>query len=38
MSGQLSLFNLELDTPVVSEHAPEVVIALEETEQPKTQM
>ncbi len=34
MSGQLSLFNLELDTPVVSEPAPEVVIALEETEQP----
>ena len=34
MSGQLSLFNLELDTPVVSEPAPEVVIALEETEKP----
>src|SRR6266498_1301443 len=34
MSGQLSLFSMDLDTPVVSEPAPEVVIALEEPEQP----
>ena len=34
MSGQLSLFSMDLDTPVASESAPEVVIAPEETEQP----
>ena len=28
MSDQLSLFTMDLDTPVVSEPAPEVVIAL----------
>jgi hypothetical protein len=34
MSGQISLFSIDLDTPVANEPAPEVVIALEETEQP----
>jgi hypothetical protein len=28
MSGQLSLFSMDLDTPVASEPAPEVVIRL----------